>query len=101
MNFCFEGVEGESLLLLLDSKGICVSSGSACTSGALDPSHVLLALGRPDEIARGSLRITLDASNTEEEIDYMLEVIPQVIEYLRRMSENWQAKISGEKEFIL
>ena len=101
VNFCFEGVEGESLLLLLDSKGICVSSGSACTSGALDPSHVLLALGRPDEIARGSLRITLDASNTEEEIDYMLEVIPQVIEYLRRMSENWQAKISGEKEFIL
>ena len=78
-----------------------MSSGSACTSGALDPSHVLLALGRPDEIARGSLRITLDASNTEEEIDYMLEVIPQVIEYLRRMSENWQAKISGEKEFIL
>ena len=101
VNFCFEGVEGESLLLLLDSKGICVSSGSACTSGALDPSHVLLALGRPDEIARGSLRITLDASNTEEEIDYMLEVIPQVIEYLRSMSENWQAKISGEKEFIL
>lgn len=101
VNFCFEGVEGESLLLLLDSKGICVSSGSACTSGALDPSHVLLALGRSDEIARGSLRITLDASNTEEEIDYMLEVIPQVIEYLRRMSENWQAKISGEKEFIL
>ena len=101
VNFCFEGVSGESLLLLLDSKGICVSSGSACTSGALDPSHVLLALGRPDEIARGSLRITLDASNTEEEIDYMLEVIPQVIEYLRRMSENWQAKISGEKEFIL
>ena len=101
VNFCFEGVEGESLLLLLDSKGICVSSGSACTSGALDPSHVLLALGRPDEIARGSLRITLDASNAEEEIDYMLEVIPRVIEYLRGMSEDWQAKISGEKEFIL
>ena len=101
VNFCFEGVEGESLLLLLDSKGICVSSGSACTSGALDPSHVLLALGRPDEIARGSLRITLDASTAEEEIDYMLEVIPRVIEYLRGMSEDWQAKISGEKEFIL
>ena len=101
VNFCFEGVEGESLLLLLDSKGICVSSGSACTSGALDPSHVLLALGRPDEIARGSLRITLDASNAEEEINYMLEVIPRVIEYLRGMSEDWQAKISGEKEFIL
>lgn len=101
VNFCFEGVEGESLLLLLDSKGICVSSGSACTSGALDPSHVLLALGRPDEIARSSLRITLDASNAEEEIDYMLEVIPRVIEYLRGMSEDWQAKISGEKEFIL
>ena len=101
VNFCFEGVEGESLLLLLDSKGICVSSGSACTSGALDPSHVLLALGRPDEIARGSLRITLDASNAEEEIDYMLEVIPRVIEYLRGMSEDWLAKISGEKEFIL
>ena len=101
VNFCFEGVEGESLLLLLDSKGIYVSSGSACTSGALDPSHVLLALGRPDEIARGSLRITLDASNAEEEIDYMLEVIPRVIEYLRGMSEDWLAKISGEKEFIL
>lgn len=101
VNFCFEGVEGESLLLLLDRKGICASSGSACTSGALNPSHVLLALGRPDEIARGSLRITLDASNTEEEIDCMLEVIPQVIEHLRAMSEDWQAKISGEKEFIL
>lgn len=83
VNFCFEGVSGESLLLLLDSRGICASSGSACASGALDPSHVLLSLGLAPEIAQGSLRISLDISNTEEEIDYMLEVIPQVVEQLR------------------
>lgn len=86
VNFCFEGVSGESLLLLLDSRGICASSGSACASGALDPSHVLLSLGLAPEIAQGSLRISLDISNTEEEIDYMLEVIPQVVEQLRGMS---------------
>ena len=90
VNFCFEGVSGESLLLLLDSRGICASSGSACASGALDPSHVLLALGLTPEIAQGSLRISLDTSNTEEEIDYMLEVIPQVVEHLRAMSDDWQ-----------
>nr|WP_295278363.1 cysteine desulfurase family protein [uncultured Blautia sp.] len=82
VSFCFEGVSGESLLLLLDGKGICASSGSACASGALDPSHVLLALGRTPEAAQGSLRISLDSTNTEEEIDYMLEVIPQVVEQL-------------------
>ena len=92
VNFCFEGVSGESLLLLLDSRGICASSGSACASGALDPSHVLLYLGLAPEIAQGSLRISLDISNTEEEIDYMLEVIPQVVEQLRGMSDDWRKK---------
>lgn len=92
VNFCFEGVSGESLLLLLDSRGICASSGSACASGALDPSHVLLSLGLALEIAQGSLRISLDISNTEEEIDYMLEVIPQVVEQLRGMSDDWRKK---------
>lgn len=92
VNFCFEGVSGESLLLLLDSRGICASSGSACASGALEPSHVLLSLGLAPEIAQGSLRISLDISNTEEEIDYMLEVIPQVVEQLRGMSDNWRKK---------
>ena len=92
VNFCFEGVSGEILLLLLDSRGICASSGSACASGALDPSHVLLSLGLAPEIAQGSLRISLDISNTEEEIDYMLEVIPQVVEQLRGMSDDWRKK---------
>lgn len=92
VNFCFEGVSGESLLLLLDSKGICASSGSACASGALDPSHVLLALGLTPEIAQGSLRISLDISNTEEEIDYMLEVITQLVDHLRGMSDDWQKR---------
>ena len=94
--FCFEGVSGESLLLLLDSRGICASSGSACASGALDPSHVLLSLGLAPEIAQGSLRISLDISNTEEEIDYMLEVIPQVVEQLRGMSDDWQKRHCGD-----
>ena len=96
VNFCFEGVSGESLLLLLDSRGICASSGSACASGALDPSPVLLSLGLAPEIAQGSLRISLDISNTEEEIDYMLEVIPQVVEQLRGMSDDWQKKHCGD-----
>ena len=96
VNFCFEGVSGESLLLLLDGKGICASSGSACASGALDPSHVLLALGLAPEITQGSLRISLDISNTEEEIDYMLEVIPQVVEQLRGMSDDWQKRHCGD-----
>lgn len=96
VNFCFEGVSGESLLLLLDSRGICASSGSACASGALDPSHVLLSLGLAPEIAQGSLRISLDISNTEEEIDYMLEVIPQVVKQLRGMSDDWQKRHCGD-----
>ena len=96
VTFCFEGVSGESLLLLLDSRGICASSGSACASGALDPSHVLLSLGLAPEIAQGSLRISLDISNTEEEIDYMLEVIPQVVEQLRGMSDDWQKRHCGD-----
>lgn len=99
VNFLFEGIEGESLLLLLDDRGICASSGSACTSGSLDPSHVLLAIGRPHEIAHGSLRLSLSEWNTEEEINYMLEQIPQVVTYLRNMSPLWREKVSGEKEF--
>lgn len=101
VNFCFEGIEGESLLLLLDAKGIYASSGSACTSGSLDPSHVLLAIGRPHEIAHGSLRLSLSEENTEEEVDYMLTEIPKVVEYLRNMSPLWRDKVNGKKEFIL
>lgn len=101
VNFCFEGIEGESLLLLLDAKGICASSGSACTSGSLDPSHVLLAIGRPHEIAHGSLRLSLSEENTEEEVDYMLTEIPKVVEYLRNMSPLWRDKVNGKKEFVL
>ena len=89
-NFCFEGIEGESLLLYLDLQGICASSGSACTSGSLDPSHVLLAIGLPKEIAHGSLRLTLDAYNTEEEVDYILEKLPGVVARLRDMSPVWE-----------
>ena len=101
VNFCFEGIEGESLLLLLDDKGICASSGSACTSGSLDPSHVLLAIGRPHEVAHGSLRLSLSEWNTEEEVDYMLQAIPEVVEYLRGMSPVWQDLISGKRSFVL
>ncbi len=101
VNFCFEGIEGESLLLLLDAKGICASSGSACTSGSLDPSHVLLAIGRPHEVAHGSLRLSLCEWNTEEEVDYMLQVIPQVVAYLRGMSPVWKELVSGQRQFIL
>ena len=101
VNFCFEGIEGESLLLLLDAKGICASSGSACTSGSLDPSHVLLAIGRPHEVAHGSLRLSLCEWNTQEEVDYMLQVIPEVVEYLRGMSPVWKELISGARQFIL
>ena len=89
VNLCFEGIEGESLLLLLDGKGIAASSGSACTSGSLDPSHVLLALGRPHEVAHGSLRLTLSEATTEEEVDYVLSVLPGIVEYLRDMSPVW------------
>lgn len=101
VSFCFEGIEGESLLLLLDDKGICASSGSACTSGSLDPSHVLLAIGRPHEIAHGSLRLSLSEENTDEEIDCLLREIPSVVEYLRNMSPLWHDKVSGKKEFLL
>ena len=101
VNFCFEGIEGESLLLLLDAKGICASSGSACTSGSLDPSHVLLAIGRPHEVAHGSLRLSLCEWNTQEEVDYMLQVIPEVVEYLRSMSPVWKELLSGQRRFML
>ena len=101
VNFCFEGIEGESLLLLLDARGICASSGSACTSGSLDPSHVLLAIGRPHEVAHGSLRLSLCESNTVEEVDYMLKAIPEVVDYLRNMSPLWREKCTGEKPFLL
>ena len=101
VSFCFEGIEGESLLLLLDDKGICASSGSACTSGSLDPSHVLLAIGRPHEIAHGSLRLTIDENNTEEEIDCIIKSVEEVVEYLRSISPLWKDKISGKREFIL
>ena len=100
VNFCFEGIEGESLLLL-DARGICASSGSACTSGSLDPSHVLLAIGRPHEVAHGSLRLSLCESNTVEEVDYMLKAIPEVVDYLRNMSPLWREKCTGEKPFLL
>ena len=100
VSFCFEGIEGESLLLLLDAKGICASSGSACTSGSLDPSHVLLAIGRPHEVAHGSLRLSLCETNTEAEIDYMLQEIPPVVAYLRGMSPLWRDKITGKKPFV-
>ena len=101
VSFCFEGIEGESLLLLLDAKGICASSGSACTSGSLDPSHVLLAIGRPHEVAHGSLRLSLCEWNTEEEVDYMLRAIPEVVTYLRNMSPVWKELLSGERQFVL
>ena len=101
VSFCFEGIEGESLLLLLDEVGIEASSGSACTSGSLDPSHVLLAIGRPHEVAHGSLRLSLSEENTDEDVDVMLREIPRVIEYLRGMSPLWQDKLVGKKEFVL
>ena len=101
VHFCFEGIEGESLLLLLDARGICASSGSACTSGSLNPSHVLLAIGRPHEIAHGSLRLTLCETNTAEEVEYMLRAIPEVVSYLRGMSPLWREKCEGEKPFLL
>ncbi len=101
VSFCFEGIEGESLLLLLDQKGICASSGSACTSGSLDPSHVLLAIGRPHEVAHGSLRLTLDAENTDEEVDEVLRWVPWAVEKLRGMSPVWKELEAGEKQFLL
>ncbi len=101
VNFCFEGIEGESLLLLLDDLGICASSGSACTSGSLDPSHVLLSIGRPHEIAHGSLRLSLCADNTEAEVEQILQAVPRVVTQLRSMSPLWKDKVNGKKAFIL
>lgn len=99
VNFCFEGIEGESLLLLLDARGISASSGSACTSGSLDPSHVLLALGLPHEVAHGSLRLSIDESNTEEEMDYIISSVSDVVDYLRDMSPVWEDLSTGKKQF--
>ena len=101
VNFCFEGIEGESLLLWLDAKGVAASSGSACTSGSLDPSHVLLALGLPHEIAHGSLRLSLSADNTEEEVAHILKVVPEVVEYLRGMSPVWEALETGKQKHLI
>ena len=101
VSFCFEGVEGESLLLLLDAKGICASSGSACTSGSLDPSHVLLAIGRTRELARGSLRLSLCAQNTDEDVDRILEAVPETVQYLRGSSPMWRDLAGGKKPFRL
>ena len=101
VNFCFEGIEGESLLLLLDDKGICASSGSACTSGSLDPSHVLLAIGRVHDVAHGSLRLTLGEDITEEEVDYIIKSVKEVVEYLRSFSPVWRDLMAGKTPFIL
>ena len=101
VNVCFEGIEGESLLLLLDDRGICASSGSACTSGSLDPSHVLLAIGRPHEVAHGSLRLSLCEENTEAEVDTMLREIPKVVEYLRNMSPVWRELQKGARSYVI
>jgi len=101
VNFCFEGIEGEALLLLLDAKGICASSGSACTSGSLDPSHVLLAIGRPHEIAHGSLRLSLCEENTEEEAEYIIDAVTQVVAYLRSISPVWRSLEEGKQNFVI
>ena len=101
VSFCFEGVEGESLLLLLDDRGICASSGSACTSGSLDPSHVLLAIGRPHEVAHGSLRLSLCEENTEADVEAILKAVPEIVAYLRNMSPLWKDKVSGKRAFVL
>ena len=101
VNFCFEGIEGESLLLLLDDRGICASSGSACTSGSLDPSHVLLAIGRVHDVAHGSLRLTLGEDATEEQVDYLIRNVKEVVEYLRGFSPIWRDLMAGKTQFIL
>jgi cysteine desulfurase len=101
VNFCFEGIEGESLLLLLDAKGVQASSGSACTSGSLDPSHVLLAIGRPHEVAHGSLRLSLCEYNTEEQMDHILKAVPEVVSYLRSISPVWQDLQEGKKTYVI
>ncbi len=102
VSFCFEGIEGESLLLLLDDKGVCASSGSACTSGSLDPSHVLLAIGRPHEVAHGSLRLTLDAKETTEaDVDAIIAAVKEVVEQLRAMSPVWRDLVAGKRQFVI
>ena len=101
VNFCFEGIEGESLLLLLDDKGIQASSGSACTSGSLDPSHVLLAIGRVHDVAHGSLRLTINEETSDEDIEYIIKSVKEVVEYLRSFSPIWRDLVAGKKEFIL
>jgi cysteine desulfurase len=101
VSFCFEGIEGESLLLLLDQKGICASSGSACTSGSLDPSHVLLAIGRVHDVAHGSLRLSLNEENTPEEADQMIQGVTETVDYLRSFSPVWRDLQSGKSQFIL
>ena len=101
VSFCFEGIEGEALLLLLDMKGVAASSGSACTSGSLDPSHVLLAIGRIHDVAHGSLRLSLSEYTTDEEIDHIMTVVPQVVQYLRNMSPVWRDLQTGKREYIL
>lgn len=101
VSFCFEGIEGESLLLLLDDKGICASSGSACTSGSLDPSHVLLSIGRVHDVAHGSLRLTLSEETTKEEVDYTVRTVKDTVAYLRSISPIWRDLVTGKKEFIL
>ena len=101
VNFCFEGIEGESLLLLLDDKGICASSGSACTSGSLDPSYVLLAIGRPHEIAHGSLRLSVSEENTLDEAEYTIKAVSDVVELLRGISPVWRDLVTGKKEFVI
>lgn len=100
VNFCFEGIEGESLLLLLDDKGISASSGSACTSGSLDPSHVLLAIGRPHEVAHGSLRLSLSEDVTAEEVEYIIKSVEEVVDYLRNMSPFWRDLVTGKREHV-
>lgn len=101
VNMCFEGIEGESLLLLLDSKGICASSGSACTSGSLDPSHVLLSIGLPHEVAHGSLRLSIGEYNTMEQIDHIIESVPPVVEYLRSISPVWEELENGTRKHLI
>ena len=101
LNMCFEGIEGESLLLLLDEKGIAASSGSACTSGSLDPSHVLLALGRPHEVAHGSLRLSISEETTEEDVNYIIDSVKEVVEYLRNISPVWEALEKGTQKHVI
>ena len=101
VNMCFEGIEGESLLLLLDAKGVCASSGSACTSGSLDPSHVLLSIGLPHEVAHGSLRLSIGEYNTMEEIDHIIKVVPEVVSYLRSISPVWEDLENGKRQHLI